>query len=125
MIQQQSILRVCDNSGAKDVKCIKVLGGYQKRFAQVGDILVVCILSLRAISKKISKVKKGGIYRALVIRTKRSIRKRSNNQSYLYENGVVLMSTSKNPIGTRIIGPVPSVLKRKYSKFALLSAGFF
>lgn len=125
MIQQQSILRVCDNSGAKDVKCIKVLGGYRKRFAQVGDIVVVCILSLRGISKKTSKVKKGGIYRALVIRTKKSIRKKSNSQYYLYGNCVVLMSTSKNPIGTRIIGPVPSVLKRKYSKFALLSAGFF
>jgi large subunit ribosomal protein L14 len=125
VIQQQSILRVCDNSGAKSVKCIKVLGGYRKRFAQVGDIIVVCILSLRALSKKASKVKKGGLYRALVIRTKKSIRKRSNTQYYLYENCVALMSTSRNPIGTRIIGPVPSVLKRKYCKFALLSAGFF
>ena len=125
MIQQQTILRVCDNSGAKDVKCIKVLGGYQKRFAQVGDIIVVCVLSLRAISKKTSKVKKGCLYKALIIRTKKSIRKKSNSQQYLFENSVVLMSTSKNPIGTRIIGPVPSVLKKKYSKFALLSAGFF
>lgn len=125
MIQQQTILRVCDNSGAKDVKCIKVLGGYQKRFAQVGDIIVVCVLSLRAISKKTSKVKKGCLYKALIIRTKKSIRKKNNSQHYLFENSVVLMSTSKNPIGTRIIGPVPSVLKKKYSKFALLSAGFF
>jgi len=125
MIQQQTILRVCDNSGAREVKCLKVLGGYRKRFAQVGDIIVVCVISLRSTSKKTSKVKKGCLYKALIIRTKKSIRKKSNSQYNLYENSVALMSTSKNPIGTRIIGPVPSVLKRKFSKFALLSAGFF
>jgi large subunit ribosomal protein L14 len=125
MIQQQTILKICDNSGAKLAKCIKVLGGYKKRFAQVGDIVVVCVLSLRAFSKNTSKVKKGCVYKALVIRTTSSIVKKNNSYYYLYDNCVVLMTNSKNPIGTRVIGPVPSLLKRKYSKFALLSAGFF
>ena len=93
MIQQQTILRVCDNSGAKDVKCIKVLGGYQKRFAQVGDIIVVCVLSLRAISKKTSKVKKGCLYKALIIRTKKSIRKNGQkNFAQVREPKVLLFS---------------------------------
>ena len=69
MIQHQTILKVADNSGAKTVKCIKVLGGFKKRYARLGDIVVVSVQQLRNKSKKTSKVLKGGVFRALVIRT--------------------------------------------------------
>ena len=70
MIQPQTILKVADNSGAKSVKCIKVLGGFKKRYASLGDMIVVSVQQLRNKSKKTSKVLKGGVFRALVIRTK-------------------------------------------------------
>ena len=70
MIQQQTILKVADNSGAKNLKCIKVLGGYKKKIARAGDLIVVSIKELRNKSKKLSKVKKGEVYKALVLKTK-------------------------------------------------------
>jgi len=74
MIQQQSILKVCDNSGAKTVKCIKVLGGFNKKIAKLGDIIVVSIQKLRNKSKITSKVKKGEVYKALILRTKKNLK---------------------------------------------------
>jgi len=76
MIQQESILQVADNSGAKTVKCIKVLGGYKKKSAALGDILITSIQELRNKSKITSKVKKGEIYKALVVRTKKTLKKK-------------------------------------------------
>ena len=76
MIQQQTILRVLDNSGAKTVKCIKVLGGFKKRYAGIGDIIVVSIQQLRNNSRKTSKVLKGMVFRALVIKTKTRYKKK-------------------------------------------------
>ena len=70
MIQQQSILKVSDNSGAKTVKCLKVLGGFKKKYAKLGDIIIVSVQQLRNKSKKTSKVKKREIYKALILRTK-------------------------------------------------------
>jgi large subunit ribosomal protein L14 len=70
MIQQQSILKVSDNSGAKTVRCLKVLGGFKKKYARLGDIIIVSVQQLRNKSKKISKVKKREIYKALILRTK-------------------------------------------------------
>ena len=70
MIQQQSILKVSDNSGAKTVKCLKVLGGFKKKYARLGDIIIVSVQQLRNKSKKTSKVKKREIYKALILRTK-------------------------------------------------------
>jgi len=70
MIQQQTILKVSDNSGAKSAKCIKVLGGFKKRFARLGNVVIVSIKELRNKSRKTSKVKKGEIYKALIIKTK-------------------------------------------------------
>jgi large subunit ribosomal protein L14 len=113
MIQQQTILKVADNSGAKTVKCIKVLGGFKKRYACLGDIIVVSVQQLRNKSKKTSKVLKGGVFRALVIRTKTQYKKKDGSSFVLNENSVTLMNKQGNPIGTRILGPVPKILKKK------------
>lgn len=124
MIQQESLLKVSDNSGAKIVKCIKVLGGFKKRFARVGDIIVVSVQQLRNKSKKTSKVLKGGVFRALVLRTKKSIIKKEGSSLVFYENSVTLINKQGNPIGTRLVGPIPkSLKKKKFLKFTSLSLG--
>ena len=124
MIQQQTILKVADNSGAKTVKCIKVLGGFKKRYANLGDIIVVSVQQLRNKSKKTSKVLKGGVFRALVVRTKTQYKKKDGSSFALSENSVTLINKQGNPIGTRILGPIPKILKkRKFMKFVSLSIG--
>jgi len=124
MIQQQTILKVADNSGAKTVKCIKVLGGFKKRYANLGDIIVVSVQQLRNKSKKTSKVLKGGVFRALVIRTKKSFKKKDGSSFILNENSVTLINKQGNPIGTRVLGPIPKTLKKKkFMKFISLSVG--
>lgn len=124
MIQQQTILKVTDNSGAKTVKCIKVLGGFKKRYAKLGDIVVVSVQQLRNKSKKTSKVSKGEVFRALVVRTKKIYRKKDGSSFFLQENAVALINKQGNPIGTRILGPIPKILKKtKFMKFVSLSIG--
>jgi large subunit ribosomal protein L14 len=124
MIQHQSILKVSDNSGAKEVKCIKVLGGFKKKYAGVGNTIIVSVQKLRNKLKKNSKVKKKDIYKALIIRTKTKLKKRNGFETLLNENSVVLMNKQENPIGTRIIGPLPNQLKKKqFQKFITISAG--
>ena len=124
MIQQQTILKVADNSGAKTVKCIKVLGGFKKRYAKLGDIIVVSVQQLRNKSKKTSKVSKGEVFRALVVRTKKRYRKKDGSSFFLQENAVALINKQGNPIGTRILGPIPKILKKtKFMKFVSLSIG--
>lgn len=123
MIQHHTILKVSDNSGAKTVKCIKVLGGFKRKFALIGDIIVVSVQQLRNKSKKNSKVKKKEIYRALIIRTKTKVKKKDGYVLHFKENAVVLLSKQSKPIGTRIIGPIPKILKRKFYKFLSLSTG--
>ena len=124
MIQQQTILKVADNSGAKTVKCVKILGGFRKRYAKLGDIIVVSVQQLRNKSKKTSKVLKGGVFWALVIRTKTQFKKRDGSFFLLSENSVTLLNKQGNPIGTRILGPIPKTLKKKkFMKFVSLSVG--
>nr|YP_010134113.1 ribosomal protein L14 [Tryblionella apiculata]QWM93603.1 ribosomal protein L14 [Tryblionella apiculata] len=124
MIQQESILKVADNSGAKIVKCIKVLGGFKKRYANLGDIIVISVQQLRNKSKKTSKVLKGGVFRALVIRTKNKYKRKDGSLFVLQENAVALINKQGNPIGTRVLGPLPKVLKKKkFMKFVSLSVG--
>jgi large subunit ribosomal protein L14 len=124
MIQQQSILKVVDNSGAKIVRCIKVLGGFKKRYAKLGDVIVVSIQELRNRSKKTSKVLKGHVFRALIVRTKTNKQKKDGSLVILQENSVVLINKQGNPIGTRIVGPVSKTLKKKkYTKFISLAGG--
>lgn len=124
MIQHQTILKVADNSGAKTVKCIKVLGGFKKRYASLGDLIVVSVQQLRNKSKKTSKVLRGGVFRALVIRTKTEYVKKDGSSFALNENSVILINKQGNPVGTRILGPMPKILKKKkFMKFVSLSIG--
>jgi large subunit ribosomal protein L14 len=124
MIQQQTILKVSDNSGAKTVKCIKVLGGFKKKNASLGDIIVISVQKLRNKLKKISKAKKKEIYRALIIRTKVYSKKKNGFYIKFQENSVALINKQGNPVGTRIIGPIPKILKKKqFQKFISISSG--
>jgi len=124
MIQQQTILKVSDNSGAKTVKCIKVLGGFKKKYAKLGDTIVVSVQKLRNKLKKTSKVKKKEIYRALIVKTKTCYRKKDGFSLILNENSVALINKQGNPVGTRILGPLPKKLKKKkFQKFISISSG--
>ena len=118
MLQQESILQVADNSGAKTVKCIKVLGGYKKKTAKLGDMIITSVQELRNKSKLTSKVKKGEIYKALIIRTKKTFYKKdgtitSCNKKTKKKNSVILINKKGNLIGTRITEPIPFTLKKK------------
>lgn len=124
MIQQRTVLKVSDNSGAKTARCLKVLGGFKKKYAKLGDIIVISVQQLRNKSKKTSKVKKKEIYKALIIRTKTKCRKKTGYATFFKENAVSLLNKQGNPIGTRIIGPMSRDLKKKnLQKFISISAG--
>lgn len=124
MIQQQTILKVSDNSGAKTVRCIKILGGFRKKYAKLGDSIIVSVQQLRNKSKNTSKVKKGDIYKALIIRTKIPYKKKDGSQMWFSENSVILINKQENPICTRIIGPLPKLLKKKkFQKLISMSSG--
>ena len=109
MIQMQSALMVADNSGAKKVQCIKVLGGSKRRYASVGDIIVVSVKE--AIPN--SRVKKGSVHKAVVVRTKKELRRQDGSYIRFDENSAVLINSSYEPIGTRIFGPVARELRAK------------
>ena len=102
MIQQESQLEVADNTGAKRVKCFKVLGGTRRRYAEVGDII---ICSVKEADPK-SSVKKGEVVRAVIVRTKGYIRRDDGSMLKFYDNSCVLIDDKNNPRGTRIFGPV-------------------
>lgn len=124
MVQQRTILKVSDNSGAKTVRCIKVLGGFKKKYAELGDLIVVSVQQLRNKSKSTSKVKKREVYQALVIRTKTGYVRKNGIKQLFSENSVVLINKQGNPVGTRILGPLPRILKKKkFQKFISISAG--
>lgn len=125
MIQQQTVLKVSDNSGAKYVKCIKVLGGFKRKFAYIGDVIVVSVIKLRNKSKFNSKVKKGEVYKALVLKTKKSNLGVSGFNTFFKENSVCLLNKQGKPIATRIFSQVPLALKKhKWIKISSLSSGF-
>ena len=109
MIQMQTRLTVADNSGAKEVMCIKVLGGSKRRFASVGDVIVVSIND----ATPTSKVKKGDVAKAVVVRTKKKIRRADGSYIKFDENSAVLINANKEPVGTRIFGPVARELRAK------------
>ncbi len=109
MIQAETRLTVADNSGAKELYCIKVLGGSRRRYASIGDIIVVSIKE--AIPN--AKVKKGDVMRAVVVRTKKEIRRPDGSYIRFDDNSAVLISTQKEPVGTRIFGPVARELRAK------------
>ena len=109
MIQTQTKLRAADNSGAKSLQCIKVLGGSKRRYASVGDIIVVSVKE--AIPN--SKVKKGDVMRAVIVRTSKEIHRPDGSYIKFDDNSAVLISQQKEPIGTRIFGPVARELRAK------------
>ena len=119
MIQMQSKLRVSDNSGAKVAQCIKVLGGSHRRTASVGDIIVV---SVKEVAPK-SKIKKGEVKKAVIIRTIFKVRRHDGSDIRFDDNSVVLLNNQKEPIGTRIFGPVARELRaKKFLKIISLAA---
>ncbi|MBX2987377.1 MAG: 50S ribosomal protein L14 [Bdellovibrionaceae bacterium] len=109
MIQMQTRLNVADNSGAKEVMCVKVLGGSKKRYASIGDIIVVSIKE----ALPNAKVKKGDVAKAVVVRTVHKLRRPDGSYIRFDDNSAVLINASKEPIGTRIFGPVARELRAK------------
>lgn len=109
MIQMQTRLRVADNSGAKEVMCVKVLGGSQRRYASVGDIIVVSIKE----AMPTAKVKKGDVAKAVIVRTIHKVRRPDGSYIRFDDNSAVLINNNKEPIGTRIFGPVARELRAK------------
>ena len=109
MIQQETNLDVADNSGARRVQCIKVLGGSKRRYASVGDIIVVSIKE--AIPR--GRVKKGTVMKAIVVRTAKDIRRPDGSVIRFDHNAAVLINAQGEPVGTRIFGPVPRELRAK------------
>lgn len=118
MIQTKSYLDVADNSGARIVQCIKVLGGSRRRYATVGDIIVVSVKE----ALPGSKVKKGEVAKAVVVRTKTNNRRADGSYIRFDTNSAVLLNPAKEPIGTRIFGPVARELRnRKFMKIVSLA----
>ncbi|NCN95506.1 MAG: 50S ribosomal protein L14 [Bdellovibrionales bacterium] len=109
MVQMQTRLRVADNSGAKEVQCIKVLGGTKRRYASIGDVIVVSIKD----AMPNSKVKKGDVAKAVIVRTIHKLRRPDGSYIRFDDNSAVLINNNKEPIGTRIFGPVARELRAK------------
>lgn len=109
MIQQNTVLNSADNSGAKKLYCIKVLGGSRRKYASVGDIIVVSVKQ----ALPDAKVKKGDVKRGVIVRTRKEIRRKDGTYIRFDENSVVLIDANKEPIGTRIFGPVARELRAK------------
>ena len=118
MIQMQTVLNAADNSGAKKVQCIKVLGGSHRRYASVGDVIKVSVKD--AIPR--GKVKKGEVYNAVVVRTAKGIRRPDGSTIRFDTNAAVLLNNNLQPIGTRIFGPVTRELRNeKFMKIISLA----
>ena len=118
MVQQQSYLKVADNTGAKEIMCIRVLGGSKRRYANIGDVIVASV-------KKATPggtVKKGDVVKAVIVRSVRGLRRSDGTYIRFDENAAVLIKDDKNPRGTRIFGPVARELREKdYSKILSLA----
>ena len=109
MIQQETMLNVADNTGAKDIKCIRVLGGSFRRYANIGDIIVASVKS----ASPGGQVKKGEVVKAVVVRTRKGLRRPDGSYIRFDENAAVLIKEDKTPRGTRIFGPVARELREK------------
>ncbi len=109
MIQSQSVLEVTDNSGARKIMCIKVLGGSHRRYASVGDVIVCSVKE----AAPASKVKKGSVVRAVVVRTAKELPRSDGTYIRFDSNGAVLINKDNEPVGTRIFGPVARELRAK------------
>ena len=117
MIQTQTVLKVADNSGAKNVLCIQVSGGYKKRYASVGDIIVCAVRS----AAPHAPIKKGDVVKAVVVRTKKEIRRADGSYLRFDDNACVLLNNQGEVRGTRIFGPVARELRENYMKIVSLA----
>ncbi|WP_278581713.1 50S ribosomal protein L14 [Eubacterium callanderi] len=118
MIQQESRLKVADNTGAKELLCIRVLGGSGRRYANIGDVIVCAVKS----ATPGGDVKKGDVVKAVVVRSKRGVRRDDGSYIKFDQNAAVLIKDDKNPRGTRIFGPVARELRdKKYMKIVSLA----
>jgi large subunit ribosomal protein L14 len=117
MIQMQSELEVADNSGARRVECIKVLGGSKRRYAHIGDIIIVSVKD----ALPNAKVKKGEVYTAVVVRTRKGVRRTDGSVIRFDGNAAVLLTKQLQPIGTRIFGPVTRELREKFMRIISLA----
>jgi large subunit ribosomal protein L14 len=109
MIQERSILKVADNSGAKIVRCFRILGGTRRRYARIGDIIVASV----QIAEPRKAVKKKDVVRVLVVRERDRLRRKDGSYISFDDNAVVLVDAKKEPVATRIFGPMPRELKEK------------
>ena len=118
MIQMESYLKVADNTGAKEIKCIRVLGGSKRKYGNIGDVIVA---SVRKAAPN-GTVKKGEVVKAVIVRTKRGVRREDGTYVRFDENAAVIIKEDKNPRGTRIFGPVARELRDKdYMKILSLA----
>lgn len=118
MIQQESRLRVADNTGAKELLCIRVLGGSTRRYGNIGDVIVATVKD----ATPGGVVKKGDVVKAVIVRTKKGVRRQDGSYIKFDENAAVIIKDDKNPRGTRIFGPVARELRdRKYTKILSLA----
>ncbi len=118
MIQQESYLKVADNTGAKEIKCIRVLGGSKRKFGNIGDVIVASVRK----AQPGGTVKKGEVVRAVIVRTQKGLRRADGSYVRFDENAAVLIRDDKNPRGTRIFGPVARELREKeYMKILSLA----
>ena len=118
MLQQESYLKVADNTGAKEIKCIRVLGGSKRKYGNIGDVIVA---SVRKAAPN-GTVKKGEVVKAVIVRSKRGVRREDGTYVRFDENAAVIIKEDKNPRGTRIFGPVARELREKdYMKILSLA----
>ena len=118
MIQQESYLKVADNTGAKEIKCIRVLGGSKRKFGNIGDVVVASVRK----AQPGGTVKKGEVVKAVIVRTSRGVRRPDGSYVRFDDNAAVLIKEDKNPRGTRIFGPVARELRDKdYMKILSLA----
>ncbi|MBE5821244.1 MAG: 50S ribosomal protein L14 [Clostridiales bacterium] len=118
MVQQQSILKVADNTGAKEIMCIRCLGGSHRKYARIGDVIIASVKS----AQPHGMVKKGDVVKAVVVRTKQGTKRADGSYIRFDENAAVIIKDDKNPRGTRIFGPVARELRDKeYMKILSLA----
>ncbi len=118
MIQVESYLDVADNSGARKLRCLKVLGGSKRRYANIGDVIVVSVRE----ALPNSKIKKGQVMKAVIVRTKKGVRRQDGSLIRFDTNSAVLIGNDRNPLGTRIFGPVARELRwKKFLKIVSLA----
>lgn len=124
MIQHGTFLKITDNSGARRVLCIKVLKGYRRRYAKIGDCVICSIKKLRKKRRAFSKTKKGGVHKALIIQVKCPVTNKIGDSTKFFRNSAILLTKNNKLIGTRIFGLIPKTFRQtKFIKLIFMSVG--